>query len=481
VQVVVQIARGRSAESTKTDLLLPILQDVGIKDYNFSFGYRSQDYYRSSTDNLFVFVNIGMFGVLSGATRVQVGEICNPVQTFNIHSFENGQFEYDAKAADYGQVDCDVNILNAKEFASLQKLVLFGIADDMPFVTPEAYSAEAVQKLSATGLQQTTGSKRIKEYELAGSEKRAKTTCSGPIAKPKPKSTQPTLGMQGFFTASPTSILASGSISSSISSSSSNSISSGSHTDLHELSGMAASMRNVILFCENHLCKQPSKPLPNSSMKSKDEEKKSYMWTCGTCKRKNVVAKDESGRLNPRTALITGELTGRTKAIEKLLWTLPLKQKPPIKMFGKTVHQQRDVNFFSDHCSGYLYSGVKFKAEPLTKELRFILDLVNETFDDDFNGILVNKYHRAGDYIGAHSDNEKELGKSGVVSISFGAERKFRLRDVRSKKMVTDIQLKHRMVLHMAGAFQEDFTHEIPVQKSVHGARLSLTFRKHLK
>ena len=46
-----------------------------------------------------------------------------------------------------------------------------------------------------------------------------------------------------------------------------------------------------------------------------------------------------------------------------------------------------------------------------------LLNIVNELTQNNFNGILVNHYCD-GNHIGAHSDDERELGKNGVVSIS---------------------------------------------------------------
>ncbi len=57
----------------------------------------------------------------------------------------------------------------------------------------------------------------------------------------------------------------------------------------------------------------------------------------------------------------------------------------------------------------------------------------------------------------------------------------FRIRDKKTKKIHTDIPLTHLSVVHMSGDFQKEFTHEIPVEKKVREARISLTFRHHLK
>jgi alkylated DNA repair dioxygenase AlkB len=73
------------------------------------------------------------------------------------------------------------------------------------------------------------------------------------------------------------------------------------------------------------------------------------------------------------------------------------------------------------------------------------------------------------------------LDKSGVVAISYGATRKFRIRDKITKEIVVDIPTLSNNIMHMGGDFQKEFTHEIPIEKTVKDARYSFTFRNHNK
>lgn len=57
---------------------------------------------------------------------------------------------------------------------------------------------------------------------------------------------------------------------------------------------------------------------------------------------------------------------------------------------------------------------------------------------------------------------EKYLDKSGVVTISCGGERIFRIRNKQTKEIVQDVIIKNMDVIHMGGSFQKEFTHEIP-------------------
>lgn len=153
--------------------------------------------------------------------------------------------------------------------------------------------------------------------------------------------------------------------------------------------------------------------------------------------------------------------------------------KPPIQLYGKTVYQQRDIGFFSDESIGYYYSGQLAKAKPLQPHSAELMKLINARYGTNYNGILVNKYDDGNNYIGDHSDDEKNLDKGGVISISHGAVRKFRIREKLTKKIIMDIPTTSNSIIHMGGNFQKEFTHGIPVEKKVKGVRYSLTFRTH--
>ena len=83
------------------------------------------------------------------------------------------------------------------------------------------------------------------------------------------------------------------------------------------------------------------------------------------------------------------------------------------------------------------------------------------------------------DYISAHSDDETGLDSVGVVSISYGSERIFRIRNKVTKEIMCDELTTHCSILHMGGNFQKLYTHEIPIQKKIKESRISFTFRKH--
>lgn len=158
--------------------------------------------------------------------------------------------------------------------------------------------------------------------------------------------------------------------------------------------------------------------------------------------------------------------------------------RPQIKVYGKICHQNRNVGFFSDKSIGYSYSGQLARSQPLTEKLKTLLEIINEKTASNFNGILINEYTDGTNSIGAHSDDESGLGKNGVVGISVGARRKFRIRHKDTKQIYdknNEIYMESGDVIHMKGDFQKEFTHEIPVEKRVKEGRISFTFRYHTK
>ena len=168
------------------------------------------------------------------------------------------------------------------------------------------------------------------------------------------------------------------------------------------------------------------------------------------------------------------------KCVDDVIKGDSLEKRPPITVFGKKTHQPRNVGFFSDEVKSYKYSNRAHASIPMTSNLREMLSTVNSIYESDYNGILVNEYLDGKDKIGAHSDSEIELIKEiGVVALSWGASRKFRIRSKKGKGILKDVVTKSGELMQMGGEFQKEFTHEIPEELTVKEKRISFTFRKH--
>lgn len=186
-----------------------------------------------------------------------------------------------------------------------------------------------------------------------------------------------------------------------------------------------------------------------------------------------------------KSALITHELEPEIVALlEQSVQEIDLEldYHPEIKIFDKICHQQRSIGFYSDTSKGYNYSNTLTPSKEMKPCLRELLIYVNDKFDASFNGILINKYENGEEYIGKHSDDEKGLqANCGVIAMSFGAIRKFRIRDKVTGVIVLDVPTESNKIIQMAGNFQKEFTHEIPIEKKVKECRYSFTFRRHLR
>jgi len=162
----------------------------------------------------------------------------------------------------------------------------------------------------------------------------------------------------------------------------------------------------------------------------------------------------------------------------------PTIEEPPIMVMGRQVRQRRDVSFFSDESEGYRYSGQIMPSMPLNTVPIFpeLLSEINRSLGTSFNGILVNRYRTGEKYLSAHSDSEIGLDphQKTVAGLAYGpGVRLFRIRNKATKQIVLDYPHQPRTLIVMDGDFQQEFTHEIPVQKRVTGERISVTFRHH--
>jgi alkylated DNA repair dioxygenase AlkB len=141
----------------------------------------------------------------------------------------------------------------------------------------------------------------------------------------------------------------------------------------------------------------------------------------------------------------------------------------------------RRFGFFSDECEGqvYRYGSLRLtKGIALPSSLRRILDFVNAWFASDYNCVLVNQYTDGSKYISRHSDSRNHP-ENGVLILSHGATRNFRVFNRVSGRKQMDIPLIHGEMLHMGGRFQEEFTHDIePTRSTASAIRTSICFHK---
>ena len=146
-------------------------------------------------------------------------------------------------------------------------------------------------------------------------------------------------------------------------------------------------------------------------------------------------------------------------------------------IFGKHILTKRKVAWYGDQPFEYTYSNVTKAALPFTKELLALKQYCEKYSGETFNSCLLNLYHNGDEGMAWHSDAEKDLKKNGAIaSLSFGAARKFGFKHKKTKETIY-LSLEHGSLLIMKDATQTNWLHRLPPTKSVHGARINLTFR----
>jgi alkylated DNA repair dioxygenase AlkB len=165
--------------------------------------------------------------------------------------------------------------------------------------------------------------------------------------------------------------------------------------------------------------------------------------------------------------------------LDQLLRTIEWKQNT-IKMYGKENPVPRLEAWYGDKGKSYAYSGIKMEPRPWTDDLLFIKKSIEAKAGVIFNSVLINYYRNGQDRVAWHSDDEKELGRNPIIaSVSFGAERNFKLRHkhYKSNDQKEQIILNHGSFLLMEGTTQHNWMHEIPRTAKPIGPRINLTFR----
>lgn len=181
------------------------------------------------------------------------------------------------------------------------------------------------------------------------------------------------------------------------------------------------------------------------------------------------------------------------------LWDLHPETRGKVKIMGK---EHLTPRYQQTYGHGYTFTGMYHPPLPTPEEIKPFLDWSNSLgyTQQPLNEILVNWYEDGKHYIGAHSDDERELmreldGGTIVVSItlqetsdSFRTNRTFRLKpkipfsspkslkSVLSKERI-DIDMPHGLCLVMGGKCQRTHKHQVPKTTKSTGRRINITCR----
>lgn len=160
-----------------------------------------------------------------------------------------------------------------------------------------------------------------------------------------------------------------------------------------------------------------------------------------------------------------------------VLWDLRPSTRGTIKLFGKEHQVPRWQQSYEKN---YFFSGMTRQSSTHTpKYFLDFLKVCQEKVSPKLNGILVNWYN-PDDYIGFHSDGEKNLvPEEPIVTLSLMENpsefRKFKLKS--DKHISKDFQVAHGDILIMGGDTQKTHKHSVPKSTKYTSKRISITIR----
>lgn len=153
------------------------------------------------------------------------------------------------------------------------------------------------------------------------------------------------------------------------------------------------------------------------------------------------------------------------------------KEESKIIIFGKSIEIPRQQVAYGDEGLFYSFSGLQVKTKPWTPLLVELKNKVEQQTNQTFNFVLINRYKDGSQYIGYHSDDEKELkDKPLIVGLSFGASRELLFKH-KSEDIIKKINLKHGSMYVMNDPTNKNWKHSIPTRTNILEPRISLTFR----
>ena len=152
-----------------------------------------------------------------------------------------------------------------------------------------------------------------------------------------------------------------------------------------------------------------------------------------------------------------------------------------IRLFGRERPIPRLQAWYGDPGAAYTYSGLALEPLPWIAPLLELREHLARTLPAArFDSALLSLYRDGRDSIGAHADDEPELGPAPVIaSLSLGATRRFVLehrQDARLAPLALDLEAGTLLV--MAGATQRHWKHALPKTARPVTERINASFRR---
>ncbi len=159
-----------------------------------------------------------------------------------------------------------------------------------------------------------------------------------------------------------------------------------------------------------------------------------------------------------------------TGLMAELAW-----EEQQFTIFGRRTPMPRLIAMYGP--VGYRYSGVVHPPQPLTTRLETIRAAIEAATGLAFNSVLANLYRDGRDSVGWHRDSDyAHGGRAAIASLSFGAVRRFELRE-RAGPPAVAIDLEPGSLLLMDAGAVARWWHRVPKTSCQVGPRVNLTFR----
>lgn len=199
----------------------------------------------------------------------------------------------------------------------------------------------------------------------------------------------------------------------------------------------------------------------------------------------NVWPESRTHVLPDGCLFVQGELPAALRPDDawfEALWASHPDEPSQIRMHGRWVATPRWTRGFGTE---YLYSGRPAAPDgappvpPVPPELAPLLRWGQATLEPRLNAVHVNWYDAAlGHYIGPHRDYRTGMHRdTPIVTMSFGADRVFRIKPWRRAGERLDFAARHGTVFVIPWATNLRWTHEVPLRARDRGRRISVTLR----
>ena len=145
---------------------------------------------------------------------------------------------------------------------------------------------------------------------------------------------------------------------------------------------------------------------------------------------------------------------------------------------GRRFQLPRQQTWHADQGIVYSYTNNLLTSRPWNPILTAIRQKLETLLSVRFNAALVNLYRNGQDYVGWHSDDDKEMGEQPIIaSVSLGASREFSYRSTDNSEYKGQVTLSNGSLLVMLPEFQQRYQHAVLAEENGTDARINLTFR----